>query len=134
MLQVGIKGCQETIVTERDTAESMLSGMLPVYATPSLIAFMEYTAFSSVHSLLEPGLTTVGSRIDVKHISASPVGMNIKCISELIEIDGRRLVFKVEASDDFGPIGEGIHERFIIDIDRFINKLKKSVNESFNFI
>ncbi len=125
MLQIGIKGCQETVVTEQNTAESMLSGMLPVFATPSLVAFMEYTAFSSVHPLLESGLTTVGSRIDIKHVSASPVGMHIKCSSELIEIDGRKLVFRVEACDDFGLIGEGFHERYIIDVDRFINKLDK---------
>lgn len=125
MLQVGIKNCQETIVTQSNTAESMLSGMLPVYATPSLIAFMEYTAFSSVHPLLEPGTTTVGSRVDIKHTSATPVGMHVRCTSELIEIDGRRLVFKVEAFDDFGPIGEGTHERYIIDTERFIEKLSK---------
>lgn len=125
MIQIGIRGCQETVVTERNTAESMLSGMLPVYATPSLIAFMEYTAFSSVHPLLDPGLATVGSKIDIKHVSASPIGMHIKCSSELIEIDGRRLVFKVEACDDFGLIGEGFHERYIIDIDRFMSKLDR---------
>lgn len=124
MLEVGIKGKQVFRVTDMNTAEHLLSGMLPVYATPSMIALMEYTCFSSVHPLLDDGLGTVGSRLEINHLSPTPVGGTVTCESELIEVDRRRLVFKVTASDDFGPIGEGIHERFIINNEKFMNKVR----------
>ena len=122
MLTVGIKGRQSLKVTELNTAEHLLSGMLPVYATPSLIALMEYTCFSSVHPLLDEGLGTVGTHLDVSHLAPTPIGGTVVCESELIEIDRRRLVFRVEARDDLGPIGSGTHERFIVTGDRFMEK------------
>lgn len=123
MLKIGIIGTQNTIVGEKDTAEARLSGLLPVYATPALIAFVEYTCFQSIMPELEEGTGTVGTALNFKHLSASPVGAHIRCESELIEIDGRRLVFNVNAYDDFGLIGSGIHERFIIKNDRFMQKV-----------
>ena len=123
MLNIGIKGIQNTVVGKNDTAEARLSGLLPVYATPALIAFVEYTCFQSIMPELEEGTGTVGTALDFKHLSASPVGAHIRCESELIEIDGRRLVFNVKAYDDFGLIGEGTHERFIIKNDRFMQKV-----------
>lgn len=123
MLQVGTKGKKTVVVTSENTAENMLSGLLPVYATPSLIAFMEYTCSDTVQPFLEAGMGTVGTLVNIKHTSASPVGSTITCECELEQIDGRRLVFKVTAHDDFGPVGEGVHERFIINNEKFMSKV-----------
>ena len=119
-LKTGIKNRTEMMVTKEMTADAWGSGGLPVFATPAMIAMMENTAWASVEPYMEEGKTTVGTRIDVSHLSASPVGAHITCESELIEVDRRRLVFKVKASDDAGPIGEGTHERFIIDTGKFM--------------
>ena len=119
-LKPGIKACKEIIVTKELCADAWGSGGLPVYATPAMIALMENTAWASVESCMEEGRSTVGTKLDVSHLSASPVGARITCESELIEAEGRRLVFRVKASDDAGLIGEGMHERFIINVDKFM--------------
>ena len=119
-LKPGIKNRTEMIVTEELCANAWGSGGLQVYATPAMIALMESTAWASVEPCMPEGCSTVGTRVDISHLSASPVGSNITCESELVEVDGRRLVFKVSASDDAGPIGEGTHERFIIKVEKFM--------------
>ena len=119
-LKTGIKGKSETTVTKELCANAWGSGGLPVYATPAMIALMENTAWASVEPCMEEGRSTVGTKLDVSHLSASPVGAHITCESELIEVDGRRLVFRVNASDDAGLIGEGLHERFIINTEKFM--------------
>ncbi len=119
-LKTGIKNHSELTVTDNETAASAGSGGQPVFSTPHMIGLMETTAWSSVEPYMGEGKSTVGTRIDVRHLSASPIGAHISCESELIEIDRRRLVFRVTASDDAGPIGEGTHERFIIDVGRFM--------------
>ena len=128
-LKTGIKNHGELTVTKEMTADAWGSGGQPVFATPAMIALMENTAWKSVEPFMKEGQTTVGTHIDVKHLSASPLGARITCESELIEIDRRKLVFSVSASDDAGPIGGGTHERFIIDTDKFMAgteaKLKK---------
>ena len=111
MLEKGIKGTGRQVVTEKLTAKEMGSGELAVYATPAMIALMEETAYKSV--------TAVGTLMNVKHVSASPVGMEITCETELTEVDGRRLVFTVKAYDTKGLIGEGVHERFVIVNEKF---------------
>lgn len=119
-LKPGIRKSAEMIVTKELCANAWGSGGLEVYATPAMIALMENTAWSSVEPYMEEGRSTVGTHLDVSHLSASPVGARITCESELVEVDGRRLVFKVSASDNAGPIGEGVHERFIINVDKFM--------------
>ena len=119
-LKPGIKACKEIIVTKELCADAWGSGGLPVYATPAMIVLMENTAWASVEPCMEEGRSTVGTKLDVSHLSASPVGARITCESELIEAEGRRLVFRVKASDDAGLIGEGMHERFIINVDKFM--------------
>ena len=122
MLQIGIKGeCHEP-VTEKNSAASMKSGELAVYATPSMIALMEQAAYKSVAPELEEGKGTVGTLMNVSHMSATPIGMQVTAKTELIEIDRKRLVFKVEAFDERGKIGEGTHERFIVDNEKFQEK------------
>lgn len=122
MLEKGIKGIRESIVTEALTAKTMGSGELSVYATPAMIALMEETAYKSISDELDEGAGSVGTLMNVEHISASPVGMKIICRSELLEINGRKLVFSVEAYDEKGLIGKGIHERFIIMNEKFQEK------------
>ena len=121
-LKAGIRNRKETVVTAELAADAWGSGGLPVFATPAMIALMEQTAWSSVEPCMEEGRSTVGTHLDVAHLSASPIGSHVTCESELVEVDGRRLVFRVSASDDAGLIGEGTHERFIIDTEKFMKR------------
>ena len=121
-LAAGICSRQERIVTDTITAKEIGSGELPVLATPYLIALAEETAWRSVAEYLEEGQGTVGTRIEISHVSATPAGMKIWCESTLTEVDRRRLVFSIKVFDECGLIGEGTHERFIIDNGRFMEK------------
>lgn len=122
MLKTGIKGHQELVVTQELTAKNMGSGVMDVFATPAMLALMEKTAFTSVAEYLNEGCDSVGTKVDIEHVASSPVGMKITCDSELIEIEGRKLVFKVEAYDEKGLIGKGTHERFIVENKKFQEK------------
>lgn len=119
MLEKGIKGRQEDVVTMEQTASHIGSGTVRVLATPMMIALMERTSRLSVKPYLAQGQETVGTHVNVSHVSATPVGMKVWCDCELIDIDRRRLVFKVAVYDEKGLVGEGTHERFIIDVARF---------------
>ena len=122
MLKAGIIKEITEKVTDKNTAKTMKSGELNVYATPAMIALMEQAAYTSVADELEEGQGSVGTLMNVKHISATPVGMEVTAKSELVEVDGRRLVFQVEAFDERGKIGEGEHERFIVNNVKFQQK------------
>jgi predicted thioesterase len=122
MLKVGITGTQERTVTQELTAEAMGSGELPVFATPAVIALAEETAWKSVAPYLEEGQGTVGTVMDLSHIAATPLGMQVRCESELVEIDRRRLVFLVKVYDEKEKVAEGRHERFIVDNAKFLAK------------
>ena len=100
------------------------SGLVDVFATPMMVALIEQTCLESVLPHLDEGQGTVGTLVNVSHVSATPIGMRVWCESELTEVDRRRLVFKVKAYDEAGLIGEGTHERFVIDSARFMEKLK----------
>lgn len=129
VLRPGVKGYQEDVVTKDKLAQNVGSGKVKVLATVCMIALMEKTCLLSVEPWLAEGQGTVGTRVDVSHCSATPEGMKFRVESELIEVDRRRLVFKVEAYDECGLIGEGTHERFIIDNKRFIEKTEsKNIN------
>lgn len=119
MLVTGIKGKRTVTVNESNTAKTMGSGTLEVFATPALIALMEETCWRSVAGELEEGCGTVGTLLEIKHTAPTPVGMEVTCESVLTEVDGRRLVFEVTASDAKGVVGEGKHERFIIQNEKF---------------
>ena len=110
------------IVTEFNTALSVGSGSLKVYATPAMLALMEKAACEAIKDLLNDGETTVGTNLNVNHVAATPVGMTVSATAELVERDGRKFVFKVTASDESGLIGEGSHERFCVLADRFTEK------------
>lgn len=125
MLKPGISNEITFHVTEDVTAKNVGSGTLEVLATPVMIARMEQAAWTAVAPHLEEGNGTVGTLMNAKHLSPTPVGMEVTCRAELTEADGRRLVFRVEARDAKGLVGEGIHERAIIQNERFLAKAKK---------
>lgn len=119
MLETGIKGTRTVTVSEDNTAKAMGSGTLDVFATPALIALMEETCWRSVANELEEGSGTVGTLLEIKHTAPTPVGMKVTCESTLTEVDGRRLVFEVIARDAKGVVGEGRHERFVVQNEKF---------------
>lgn len=122
MLTIGIKGTLERTVTEGLTAQAMGSGELPVFATPAVVALAEETAWKSVSPELEEGQGTVGTLMELSHIAATPLGMKVRCESELVEIDRRKLVFLVKVYDEKEKVAEGRHERFIVDNAKFLAK------------
>lgn len=128
MLNIGIEGLEQLTVKKEDTAGVYGSGTLDVFATPAMIALMEKTCLNSVAPYLEQGMGTVGTQLNVAHIAATPIGMQVRCQSVLSEIDGRRLVFTVTAFDEAGKIGEGTHERFIIDEVKFQTKANSKLS------
>lgn len=124
MLTEGIKGSLSCKVTEALTAVSMKSGTLPVYATPSMAALMEETAYKSVEPYLNEGEGTVGSALNISHSAPSYLGEEITCESVLTKVEGKKLVFHVLARDGAGLIGEGEHIRYIINAGSFLEKAK----------
>lgn len=122
-LKIGLNASVEAVVLQNNTAEEMGSGGLDVYATPSMIALMEKAALSAVEPHLPEGYSTVGTMVNIKHISATPVGMKVKAVAELTGVEDRKLTFKIEAFDAVEKIGEGCHERYIIGVDRFRSKV-----------
>lgn len=119
IMEKGIKNSIQISVTNDNTAKNVGSGTLSVFATPAMIALIEETAWKSVVPYLEPGCTTVGTSLNVKHLSPTPLNMFVRCETELIEVDGRRLKFEANVYDDTGLIGTGIHERFIVNAEKF---------------
>ena len=126
-MKTGIKGSIEIVVTDQMTAGMIGSGELDVLATPALIAIAEETAWKSVAAELDEGQGTVGIRMELSHIAATPVGMKVRCETELIEIDRRKLTFTIAAYDDKEKIAEGVHERFIVDNERFQEKADQKI-------
>lgn len=122
-LYEGLTAKIEGTVTPDDTADSFGSGGVKVLATPMMIGLMENAALSAVDTHLPGGYATVGTRLDIKHIAATPIGMRVYATAELNRIDGKRLTFKVEAYDEKEKIGEGCHERYIINVKRFMQRI-----------
>lgn len=130
MLKEGIKNSIERIVTEDMTAKAVGSGTLKVFATPCMIAMMEEASHTSVREYLADGEGTVGISIEARHLVATPVGMKVVCESELTEVDEKRLVFRVRVFDEEGLVGEGTHERFIINDEKFMQKAHAKLERS----
>lgn len=124
-LQPGLRGVSSLVVAEEHTAARFGAGGVRVFGTPMMIGLMENAAFSAIQPLLPEGQSSVGTRIDIRHLAATPIGMNVTATAELLEVDGRRLVFRVEARDDVELIGEGQHERYIINLDRFLSRIEE---------
>lgn len=123
MIEKGLKYESVATVGDGNTAVAMGSGDMPVFATPAMAALMENAAMKAVEGALPEGAATVGTAISISHVKASPVGARITASAELVEVDGRRLVFAVRAWDERGTIGEGSHTRFVVDRGRFMGKL-----------
>lgn len=123
LLKTGISLELAKKVEASDSAAAYGSGMVSVFATPAMIALMEKTCLQLVLPMLPEGSNTVGTEVNVRHLKATPLGMIVRCIATLIEIEGRKLVFELEVFDETGLIGEGTHTRFIIDVKRFMEKI-----------
>jgi predicted thioesterase len=123
-LTPGLSADYELTVSSEDTADRWGSGLVPVYSTPALVGAMEKTAVLALAGSLPAGQTTVGGRIEVRHLAPTPVGMKVRVSAKLVEVEGRRLGFSIEAWDENEKIGEASHDRFIIDEARFMQKVR----------
>ena len=121
-ITIGLKGRSETVVTEHNTADAVGSGLVPVFATPYMIALMENAASISLLPYLAADEGTVGTHLDVAHTSATPFGMKVWADAVGTAVDGKKITFEVSAFDEAGEIGRGTHERFIIRPEKFLAK------------
>ena len=119
---IGLRHCETLVVEHKDTAAVYGSGALEVFATPAMVALMEKTCLENVANKVGEGNTTVGIAINIKHLKASPVSATIRCEAQLVEVDRRRLVFSVKCFESETLVGEGIHERFVVDSEKFMSK------------
>ncbi len=119
----GVKGVQELEVQQKDTATAYGSGLVEVFATPAMIAFMEMTAMKSIENLLPKGATTVGTEVHVKHLRATPVGHIVRCESNVVEVVGKKIVFELLVFDDEILVGHGHHARYVVDKAKFMSQL-----------
>ncbi len=124
MLQTGLTHTSKTTVSETNTAIALGSGDMPVFATPAMMALMENAAMLAVANELPDGSTTVGGHIESSHLKPSPVGAEVSATATLEKVDGRKLYFKVSASQGDTVIGEGTHLRFIVDREKFLSKIQ----------
>jgi fluoroacetyl-CoA thioesterase len=122
-LEVGMHGDASLVVGEEQTAAAFGAGGVRVLGTPVMIGLMENAAWRLVQPELAEGETTVGTLVNVRHLAATPVGGHVVATAELMELDGRRLVFRVSARDDKQLIGEGIHERALVQLERFLARI-----------
>lgn len=122
-VEIGLKGRADSLVTKDNTAAAVGSGLVPVFATPYMVALMEQAAASSLSDHLDEGLGSVGIHLDVTHESATPIGMKVWAESEVIAIDGKQISFTVSAYDEVGLIGRGTHKRAVINVERFLSKV-----------
>lgn len=128
-LKEGLKGKAEMEVTSKDTALSFGSGGVEVFATPIMVGLMENASLKAVDELLPESYTTVGTHLDVSHISSTPIGMKVTAQAELIKIEGKVLTFKVEVYDEIEKVGEGTHQRFIVSLEKFMGKCNRKLNK-----
>ena len=129
-LEPGLRASTEILVGTRDTAHHVGSGKIKVLATPVMIMLLEEAALNAVEELLPPGFQTVGTHLDVSHIAATPVGMRVKATAEVTEVEGRKLTFRVWAEDEIERIGEGTHERIVVEVERFDKRIRAKTGKS----
>jgi predicted thioesterase len=121
---LGVAGHASTVVSSENTAVSMGSGALPVYATPAMALLMEQAAAAAVAPFMPLGKTTLGTSLQLRHLAATPVGHNVQAEAVVVAVEGRRIEFKLTVFDEREKIGEGTHERFVVDAESFVNKLQ----------
>ena len=122
-ITVGMKGSVSTMVEREDTALEVGSGSLLVYATPCMVALMEGAACEAIAEALPEGKTSVGTALDISHLSATPVGLELRAEAEVTAVEGSMITFQVTAYDEAGKIGEGTHKRAVITTQRFLDKV-----------
>jgi fluoroacetyl-CoA thioesterase len=128
-LRSGLTGTAEIVVGTRDTAPHVGSGKIGVLATPIMVNLMEAAALAAAERYMPPGFQTVGTHLDVKHFAATPVGMRVRAHAELVKVDGRTLTFRLRADDEREAIGEGVHERLVINVERFDQRMQKKLGK-----
>jgi predicted thioesterase len=126
-LKVGMKGSAEITVDDKDTAPRVGSGRVHVLATPVMINLMEAAALNAVERLLPEGHQSLGTKLEVGHYAATPVGMRLRATAELTKVDGRTLEFRVEAFDDKERVGDGLHSRVVVNVDRFDQRVQRKL-------
>ncbi len=129
-LKIGLKGSAELLVGVEHTAPRVGSGLVPVLATPVMINVIEAAALAAIEHLLPAGHQSLGIHLDVRHFAATPIGMYVRATSALIGIEGRTLTFRVEANDEKEPIGEGLHERVVVNVARFDQRVQKKLRRA----
>jgi fluoroacetyl-CoA thioesterase len=129
-LEIGLKGSAELLVGVEHTAPHVGSGRVPVLATPVMINVIEAAALAAVEHLLPDGHQSLGIHLDIRHFAATPVGMRIRAVAELVSVDGRTLAFRVEAHDETEPIGGGSHERVVVNVARFDQRVQRKLGAS----
>ncbi len=127
-IKPGLVAEKEIEVTPEQTALHLRSGDVQVLATPMMVRLMEWASLSAVEPYLQPGQTTVGGFIAVHHLAPTPVGMKVRARAELESVDGRKLTFHVRVYDEVELVGEGTHERWVIDVNRFLDRVRKKAN------
>ncbi len=127
LLSTPCTGEAERVVTEEWSAPAMGSGTVPVLATPALVALMEGAAVRALEGRLPAGQTSVGVRIDVRHLAATPIGMRVRARATLVAAEGRRLTFQIEAWDEVEKVGEALHERVVVDTGRFMERVRGKI-------
>lgn len=123
-MKIGLESTASEVVTANNTAATLGSGFLDVYATPAMVALMEKAASSAVQAEIAANESTVGISLNIKHIAATPLGQTVTAKATLIAIDGKKLTFEVVAADEHKTIGTGTHERFIINVEKFLRKIQ----------
>src|ERR1700730_12505891 len=127
-LRAGLRGSADLLVGAEHTAPHVGSGRVPVLATPVMINLIEAAALAAVEHLLPSGHQSLGIHLDIRHFAATPVGMRVEAACEPIGIDGRTLLFQVEAHDEKEPIGGGLHKRVVVNVARFDRRVQKKLN------
>jgi predicted thioesterase len=123
----GLTGTAELIVGEEHTAPRVGSGRVHVLATPVMINLIEAASLKAAEHLLPAGHQSLGTRLDVKHYAATPVGMKIKATAEVVKVEGRLIYFVVKAEDEKEPIGDGTHERVVVNVERFDKRVQRKL-------
>ena len=123
-IKVGLVGEASTMVDGTNLASSYAHGAVDLYASPAMVGLMEHAAINAIEHLLPEGSVSVGTHLDVRHLAATPPGLEVRARAELVEVEGRRLAFRVEAFDPVEKIGEGTHERFVVELSRLLGRAK----------
>jgi predicted thioesterase len=126
-IRPGLAGHSELIVGEEHTAPSIGSGKVRVLATPVMINLIEAAALATVEHLLPEGYQSLGTHLDIRHLAATPVGMKIRAVAEVTRVDGRNMTFAVNVKDEVDLIGDGVHERVVVNVAKFDLRVQKKL-------